>query len=147
MERSLVLIKPDAIQRGLTGDNISRLEKKGHKRVAMKMIHMDRSLAEKHYAIHEGKPFFNDLVSFITSSPIIAIVFQGDNVVNIIRRSMGETNPAESASGTIRGDYAISIEHNLIHGSDSSQNAAKEIDLFFSSGEILDYSRDIDRWT
>ncbi len=147
MERSLVLIKPDAIQRGLTGEIITRLEKKGLKLVAIKMIHLDRSLAEKHYAIHEGKPFFKDLVSFITSSPIIAIVFQGDNVVNIIRRSMGETNPAESASGTIRGDYAISIEHNLIHGSDSSQNAAKEIGLFFSSGEILDYSRDIDRWT
>ena len=147
MERSLVLIKPDAIQRGLTGEIITRLEKKGLKLVAIKMIHLNRSLAEKHYAIHEGKPFFKDLVSFITSSPIIAIVFQGDNVVNIIRRSMGETNPAESASGTIRGDYAISIEHNLIHGSDSSQNAAKEIGLFFSSGEILDYSRDIDRWT
>jgi len=147
MERSLVLIKPDAIQRGLTGEIITRLEKKGLKLVAIKMIHLNRSLAEKHYAIHEGKPFFKDLVSFITSSPIIAIVFQGDNVVNIIRRSMGETNPAESTSGTIRGDYAISIEHNLIHGSDSSQNAAKEIGLFFSSGEILDYSRDIDRWT
>ena len=147
MERSLVLIKPDAIQRGLTGEIISRLEKKGLKLVAMKMIHLNKSLAEKHYAIHKGKPFFEDLVSFITSSPIIAIVFQGDNVVNIIRRSMGETNPAESASGTIRGDFAISIEHNLIHGSDSPKNATKEISLFFSSGEILDYSREIDSWT
>ena len=147
MERSLVLIKPDAIQRGLTGEIISRLENKGLKLVAMKMIHMDKSIAEKHYAIHKGKPFFEKLVSFITSSPIIAIVFQGSNVVNIIRRSMGETNPAESASGTIRGDYAISIEHNLIHGSDSPDNAAKEISLFFSSGELLDYSREIDSWT
>jgi nucleoside-diphosphate kinase len=147
MERSLVLIKPDAIQRGLTGEIISRLEKKGLKLVAMKMIHLNKSLAEKHYAVHKGKPFFEDLVSFITSSPIIAIVFQGDNVVNIIRRSMGETNPAESASGTIRGDFAISIEHNLIHGSDSPNNATKEISLFFSSGEILDYSREIDSWT
>ena len=147
MERSLVLIKPDAIQRGLSGEIISRLEKKGLKLVAMKMIHMDKSMAEKHYAIHKGKPFFEKLVSFITSSPIIAIVFQGSNVVNIIRRSMGETNPAESASGTIRGDYAISIEHNLIHGSDSPDNAAKEISLFFSSGELLDYSREIDSWT
>ncbi len=147
MERSLVLIKPDAIQRGLTGEIISRLEKKGLKLVAMKMIHMNKSMAEKHYAIHKGKPFFEDLVSFITSSPIVAIVFQGDNAVNIIRRSMGETNPAESASGTIRGDLAISIEHNLIHGSDSLKNATKEISVFFSSGEILDYSRDIDSWT
>lgn len=147
MERSLVLIKPDAVQRGLTGEIISRLEKKGLKFIAVKMIHMNRSIAEKHYAIHKDKPFFEDLVSFITSSPIIAIVFQGDNVVNIIRRSMGETNPAEAASGTIRGDFAISIEHNLIHGSDSPDNATKEIDIFFSSGEILDYSRDIDRWT
>lgn len=147
MERSLVLIKPDAVQRGLTGEIISRLEKKGLKLIAVKMIHMNRSIAEKHYAIHKDKPFFEALVSFITSSPIIAIVFQGDNVVNIIRRSMGETNPAEAASGTIRGDFAISIEHNLIHGSDSPDNATKEIDIFFSSGEILDYSRDIDRWT
>ena len=147
MERSLVLIKPDAIQRGLTGEIISRLEKKGLKLVAMKMIHMDKSMAEKHYAIHKSKPFFEKLVSFITSSPIIAIVFQGSNVVNIIRRSMGETNPAESASGTIRGDFAISIEHNLIHGSDSPENATKEISLFFSSGEILDYSKEIDSWT
>ncbi len=147
MERSLVLIKPDAIQRGLTGEIVSRLEKKGLKLVAMKMIHMDKSMAEKHYAIHKGKPFFEKLVSFITSSPIIAIVFQGSNVVNIIRRSMGETNPAESASGTIRGDFAISIEHNLIHGSDSPENATKEISLFFSSGELLDYSREIDSWT
>lgn len=147
MERSLVLIKPDAVQRGLTGEIISRLEKKGLKFIAVKMIHMNRSIAEKHYTIHKDKPFFEDLVSFITSSPIIAIVFQGDNVVNIIRRSMGETNPAEAASGTIRGDFAISIEHNLIHGSDSPDNATKEIDIFFSSGEILDYSRDIDRWT
>ena len=147
MERSLVLIKPDAIQRGLTGEIISRLEKKGLKLVAMKMIHMNKSMAEKHYAIHKGKPFFEDLVSFITSSPIVAIVFQGDNAVNIIRRSMGETNPAESASGTIRGDLAISIEHNLIHGSDSLKNATKEISVFFSSGEILDYYRDIDSWT
>ena len=146
MERSLVLIKPDAIQRGLTGEIISRLEKKGLKLVAMKMIHMDKSMAEKHYAIHKGKPFFEELVSFITSSPIIAIVFQGSNVVNIIRRSMGETNPAESASGTIRGDFAISIEHNLIHGSDSPENATKEISLFFSCGELLDYSREIDSW-
>ena len=146
MERSLVLIKPDAVQRGLVGEVISRLENKGLKFVAMKMIHMDKSLAEKHYAIHKDKLFFKDLVSFIISSPIIAIVFQGDNAVKVIRRSMGETNPVESASGTIRGDYAISIEHNLIHGSDSTQNADKEINLFFSSEEILDYSRDIDRW-
>jgi len=146
MERSLVLIKPDAVQRGLVGEVVSRLENKGLKFVAMKMIHMDKVLAEKHYAIHKDKPFFKDLVSFIISSPIIAIVLQGDNAVKVIRRSMGETNPVESASGTIRGDYAISIEHNLIHGSDSIQNADKEINLFFSSEEILDYSRDIDRW-
>ena len=147
MERSLVLIKPDAIHRGLTGEIISRLEKKGLKLVAMKMIHMTKSMAEKHYAVHKSRPFFEELVSFITSSPVIAIVFQGGNVVNIIRRSMGETNPAESASGTIRGDFAINIEHNLIHGSDSPENATKEISLFFSSGELLDYSREIDRWT
>jgi len=147
MERSLVLIKPDAVQRELTGEIISRLEKRGLKLAAMKMIHMDKNMAGKHYAIHKGKPFFEELVSFITSGPIVAIVFQGDNVVTIIRNSMGATNPAESAPGTIRGDLAINIKHNLIHGSDSLENAAKEIGIFFSSEEIIDYSRVIDEWT
>jgi nucleoside-diphosphate kinase len=146
MERSLVLIKPDAVQRGLAGQIISRLEGKGLKIVAMKMLRMDRSLARRHYAIHKGKAFFDDLVKFITSSPIIAIVFQGENAVPIIRQMMGETDPTKAASGTIRGDFGIDVEHNLVHGSDSPENACQEIDLFFSAEEILDYDRALDAW-
>jgi len=145
-ERSLVLIKPDAMQRGLAGEIISRLEKRGLKIVAMKMLQMDKALAQRHYAVHAGKAFFSDLVNFITSSPIIAIVFQGENAVAIIRQTMGGTDPTEADSGTIRGDFGIDIGHNLVHGSDSLENASGEIDLFFSPEEILDYDRDIDRW-
>lgn len=146
MERSLVLIKPDAIQRGLVGEIVSRLEGKGLKIVATKMLQMDKTLAQRHYAIHKDKAFFNDLVDFITSSPIIVIVFQGKNAVEMIRQTMGETDPAKAKPGTIRGDLALDIGHNLIHGSDSAENASKEIDLFFSRGEIFDYHRDIDKW-
>jgi nucleoside-diphosphate kinase len=146
MERSLVLIKPDAIQRGLAGEIISRLEKKGLKIVAMKMMHMDKNLAQRHYAIHKGKAFFDDLVNFITSSPIIAIVFQGKNAVEIIRQIMGDTDPAKAGNGTIRGDFGIDIGHNLVHGSDSLENASKEIELFFSAEEIVDYDRELDTW-
>jgi nucleoside-diphosphate kinase len=146
MERSLVLIKPDAIQRGLAGEIISRLEEKGLKIVAMKMLHMDEKLAQRHYAIHKGKAFFNGLVDFITSSPIIAIVFQGKNAVEIIRQMMGETDPVKARSGTIRGDFGIDIGHNLVHGSDSLENASKEIELFFKKNEILDYDRELDTW-
>jgi len=146
MERSLVLIKPDAIQRGLAGEIISRLEKKGLKIVAMKMLHMDKNLAKRHYAIHKGKAFFDDLVNFITSSPLIAIIFQGKNTVEIIRQMMGETDPAKAQSGTIRGDFGVDIGHNLVHGSDSLENAVKEIDLFFSEEEIFDYDRELDTW-
>jgi nucleoside-diphosphate kinase len=146
MERSLVLIKPDAVQRGLAGEIIWRLERKGLKIVAMKMLHMDEKSAQRHYAVHKGKPFFNDLVKFITSSPLIAIVLQGRNAVEIIRQLMGETNPAKASSGTVRGDFGIDITHNLIHGSDSLENASAEIDLFFSAEEIRNYDREIDAW-
>ena len=145
-QRSLVLIKPDAIQRGLAGEIISRLERKGLKIVAMKMLQMDKTLAQCHYAIHKDKAFFNELVDFITSSPIIALAFQGTDAVEIIRQTMGETDPAKASPGTIRGDFGLDIEHNLIHGSDSAENASKEIDLFFSAEEIFDYHKDIDRW-
>jgi len=146
MERSLVLIKPDAIQRGLAGEIISRLEKKGLKIVALKMLHMDNTLAQRHYAIHKGKDFFDDLVNFITSGPVIAIIFQGKNAVQIIRQMMGETDPVKARSGTIRGDFGIDIGHNLVHGSDSLDNASKEIDLFFSAEEVFNYEREVDTW-
>jgi nucleoside-diphosphate kinase len=146
MERSLVLIKPDAIQRALAGEIISRLEEKGLKIVAMKMLHMDKDLAQRHYAVHKGKAFFDNLVNFITSSPVIAIVFQGKNAVEIIRQMMGETDPAKASSGTIRGDFGVHIGHNLVHGSDSLENAGKEIELFFQTEEIFDYDRELDTW-
>jgi nucleoside-diphosphate kinase len=146
MDRSLVLIKPDAIQRALAGQIISRLERKGLKIIAMKILHMDKDLAQRHYAIHKGKPFFDDLVSFITSSPLIAVVLQGENAVQIIRQMMGETDPAKASSGTIRGDFGIDIGRNLVHGSDSPENARREIDLFFSAEEIFDYDRELDSW-
>jgi len=141
-----VLIKPDAIQRGLAGEITSRLERRGLKIIAMKMLHMDKALADRHYAIHKGKTFFDNLVNFITSSPIIAIVFQGENAVEIIRQTMGETDPTKAHPGTIRGDLGLNIGYNLIHGSDSLNNASKEINLFFSPEEIFDYAREIDKW-
>ena len=146
MERSLVLVKPDAVQRALAGQVISRLERKGLKIVAMKMLHMDKDLAQRHYAIHRGKAFFDDLVTFITSSPLIAIVFQGENAIQIIRQIMGETDPTKAPGGTIRGDFGIDVGHNLVHGSDSPENALREIDLFFSAKEIFDYDREVDTW-
>ena len=146
MERSLILIKPDAIQRSLAGVIISRLEQRGLRIVAMKMVHMDRALAERHYGVHKDKAFFNDLVKFITSSPIIAAVFEGENAVDVIRHTMGETNSAKASPGTIRGDFGLDLQQNLIHGSDSIENAGKEISIFFSPQEIYTYTRDIDKW-
>ena len=143
---SLVLVKPDAIQRGLAGEIISRLERKGLRIVAMKMLRMDKELAQRHYAVHKAKPFFGGLVDFITSGPIIAIVFRGKDAVEVIRQIMGETDPAKARPGTIRGDLALDLQCNLIHGSDSADNARKEIGLFFSQDEVLEYRRDIDKW-
>lgn len=145
-QRTLVLIKPDAVQRGLAGAIIGRLEGRGLRIVGMKMLQMDEALASRHYAVHEGKAFFKGLVEFITSSPIIAIVFEGQNAVEAVRRAMGETDPAKAQPGTIRGDYALDIGHNLVHGSDSLETAEKEIALFFRPEEILSYKRDIDAW-
>jgi len=146
MEKSLVLIKPDAVQRGLAGEIIARLEKKGLKIVAMKMLRMDEAMAQRHYAIHKGKSFYEELVRFIASGPIIAIVFQGNNAVEAIRQMAGLTDPAKASTGTIRGDMGVDIGHNLIHGSDSLENASTEIDLFFTAEDIVSYDREIDRW-
>jgi len=137
MQRTLVLLKPDALERGLAGEIISCLEGRGLKIVAMKMLWMDEALAKRHYAVHEGKPFFEELVEFITSGPIIAAIFEGEDAVEVVRRAMGDTDPARAAPGTIRRDLAEDIRRNLIHGSDSEETAAKEIDLFFSQDEIL----------
>jgi nucleoside-diphosphate kinase len=137
MERTLVLIKPDATQRGLAGTIISRLERRGLKIAAMKMLQMDKTLAQRHYAVHQGKAFFNDLVDFITSSPIIAAVFEGEKAIEAVRQTMGATDPIKASPGSIRGDFGLDIQQNLVHGSDSAENAEKEISLFFSPEEIL----------
>ncbi len=139
MERSLVLIKPDAMQRGLGGTIISRLQEKGLKLVALKMLHLDKALAEQHYSIHAGKPFFADLISYITSTPIIAIAFEGEGAVGTIRKTMGATDPAKAEAGTIRADFGSDIQRNVAHGSDSIETAEKEIELFFAGDEIFDY--------
>ena len=139
MERSLVLIKPDAMQRGLAGTIITHLESRGFKLVALKMLHMDKALAKRHYAIHKNKPFFDSLVNYITSAPIIAAVFEGKKAVEVIRETMGATDPAKAKAGTIRGDFGLDIEHNTVHGSDSIETAEEEIKLFFTKEEILGY--------
>jgi len=139
MERTLVLLKPDAVQRRLVGRIIARFEEKGLKIVGMKLMRVTRELAERHYAEHREKPFFPELVSFITSSPIVAMVVEGPGAIDEVRKLMGKTNPREAAPGTIRGDWGLSITMNLVHGSDSPASAAREIPIFFSEGEILDY--------
>jgi nucleoside-diphosphate kinase len=139
MERSLVLVKPDAMERELAGVIIARLEKLGLKLVAVKMLHVDKTLARQHYAVHKDKPFFNDLVNYITSAPIAACVFEGSNAVETIRKAMGATDPAKAEKGTIRADFGESLERNSVHGSDSPQNAEIEISLFFKPGEIFGY--------
>lgn len=146
MERTLVLLKPDAVQRRLVGRIISRFEDKGLKIVGLKMIRISRELAEKHYAEHREKPFYQELVSFITSAPVVAMVVEGPKAVEVVRRMMGKTNPMEAEPGTIRGDYGLSVTMNLIHGSDSLASAAREIALFFHEDEILNYQTSDTPW-
>ncbi len=146
MERTLVLIKPDAMQRALAGEILSRLERRGLRIVALRLFQMDEELARRHYAEHEGKPFYEGLVSHITACPIIAAVFEGTNAVETVRKTMGATDPAAGEPGTIRGDLGLEIGRNLIHGSDSLESAKREIALFFREGDLHSYSRDVDRW-
>jgi nucleoside-diphosphate kinase len=139
-------VKPDAMQRGLAGEIIGRLERRGLRIAAMRLFQMDGALARRHYAEHEGKPFFEGLVAYITACPIIAAVFEGTDAVQTVRNTMGATNPAEAAPGTIRGDLGLETARNLIHGSDSLQSAEREIALFFGDGGLHSYARDLDRW-
>jgi nucleoside-diphosphate kinase len=145
-ERTLILVKPDAVQRQLIGKIIDRYEARGLRICGMKMVHADRALAERHYAVHREKPFFAGLVEFITSSPLVAMCVEGPNAIAVCREINGKTRPHEAAPGSIRGDWAVDTGHNLVHASDSPENAAAELDLWFKPGELLDYERAIDTW-
>lgn len=146
MEKTFVMLKPDAIQRNLAGEIISRLEKRGLKLVAIKMLKISREMAGQHYAEHEGKPFFQSLVDFITSGPVIAMIWEGQNAVQVVRKMMGSTDPQAAEAGTIRGDYALFTGNNVIHGSDSARSAAREMALFFSGSEIISYKKTLEPW-
>ena len=145
-ERTFIMIKPDGVQRNLIGNIISRFEKKGIKIVAMKLVSVDRKLAEKHYGIHKGKPFFEPTVKYIISSPVVAMVLEGENVINMVRGMMGKTNPQEADMGTIRGDFAQFIGRNIVHGSDGPDTAKFEINLWFKPEEISDYKKIDEDW-
>jgi nucleoside-diphosphate kinase len=145
-EQTFVMIKPDAVQRGLIGNIISRFEQKGIKLVAMKLVSVSKELAEKHYGVHKGKPFFEPTVKFITSSPVVAMVLEGENVINIVRTMMGKTNPAEATPGTIRGDFGQFIGRNIVHGSDGADTAEFEINLWFNKEELSQYTRIDETW-
>ena len=146
MERTLVLVKPDGIQRGLAGDVVSRLERKGLRLVAARFLRADRALAEAHYAPHRERPFFPSLIQFLTSGPILAMVWEGPRSIAHVRALMGATDPAKAEPGSIRGDLAVSIANNIVHGSDSPESAAREIALFFRPEDIVDYRRAADDW-
>lgn len=146
MERTLVLAKPDAVQRGLSGEILRRFEQRGLKIVALKFMQIDQALARRHYAEHEGKSFFNDLVQYITSAPVVAAVFEGPGAIAIVRNTIGSTNPAEATPGSIRADYGLERGRNLVHASDGPESAEREVALFFKPDEVLPWSRDTDRW-
>jgi nucleoside-diphosphate kinase len=146
LERSLVLAKPDAVQRGLAGEVIHRLEQRGLKIVGLKFMRIDKALARRHYAEHEGKPFFDGLVDYITSAPVVAVVFEGPSAISAIRTTVGSTNPAEATPGSIRGDLGMERGRNLVHASDSPESGQREVALFFAPGELIAWDRDADRW-
>jgi nucleoside-diphosphate kinase len=147
MERTFIAIKPDGVQRGFVGEIVTRFERKGFKLIGMKLMQVTREMAEEHYGEHREKPFFKGLVDFITSAPIVAMAWEGDNVVASARTMMGATNPKDSAPGTIRGDFAVDMGRNIIHGSDSPASAERELKIFFQAGELLSgWSRSTEGW-
>ncbi|MED4751064.1 nucleoside-diphosphate kinase [Brevibacillus choshinensis] len=146
MEKTFLMVKPDGVQRNLIGEIVSRFEKKGYQLVGAKLMTVSRELAEEHYAEHKERPFFGELVDFITSGPVFAMVWQGNSVITTARAMMGKTNPVDAASGTIRGDFATSVGMNIIHGSDSPESAEREIGLWFSADEVLSFEKTIQRW-
>jgi nucleoside-diphosphate kinase len=146
MERSLVLVKPDGVQRGLIGEVIKRMEQRGLRLVGAKFMQVSRELAETHYAIHQGKPFYDGLINYIISAPVMAMVWEGPNAVAAIRQTMGATRPTEAAPGTLRHDFALEVGRNLTHASDTPENGAKEVALWFKESEQVDWKRENDRW-
>jgi nucleoside-diphosphate kinase len=145
-ERTLVLVKPDGVQRLLVGRILTRFEERGLKLVGLKLLQVDRSFAERHYAVHRGKPFFEGLLDFITSGPLVALALDGPNAIAVVRSMVGATRPHEAAAGTIRGDLAVETAQNLVHASDGAETAAAELALWFEPGELVEYGRDVDRW-
>lgn len=146
MEKTFLMVKPDGVQRGLIGEIVSRFERKGFQLVGAKLMQIPTSVAEQHYGEHKGKPFYDELVSFITSGPVFAMVWQGENVIATARQMMGATNPKDAIPGTIRGDYGVTVGKNIIHGSDSLESAKREISLFFKEEELVEYTRTVDGW-
>lgn len=146
MEKTYIMVKPDGVQRNLVGEIVGRFEKKGLRLVGMKLMQISPELASRHYGEHEGKPFFGELIGFITSGPVVAMVWEGLNAISVARTMMGKTNPAEAAPGTIRGDFALFMGNNVVHGSDSPESADREINLFFSPEELVDYTKASDFW-
>jgi len=146
MQRTLVLVKPDGVQRGLIGAIIARLERRGLKLIGLKMMRISKDVAARHYVEHQGKPFFDGLIAFITSGPVVAMIWEGREAITVVRSLMGATDPLKAAPGTIRGDLALDLGMNLIHGSDSPGRAETEIALFFEPKELYDYDRTADRW-
>ena len=146
MERTLVLVKPDGVQRGLIGEVIARLERRGLRLVAAKFMDVSRQLAETHYAIHKGKPFYDGLISYFTSAPVMAMVWEGPSAVAAVRQTMGATRPTEAAPGTVRHDLALEVGRNLTHASDEPANAEKEVALWFKRHELVQWTRDLDKW-
>ena len=146
MERTLILVKPDGVQRGLMGEIIGRFERRGLKLIGMKFLQMSTALAEEHYAVHKGRPFYDALVSYITSGPVVAMVWEGNDAIAAARATIGATKPVEANPGTIRGDFGMEIGRNLVHGSDSPENGEKEAGYFFTADELVSWTRDADKW-
>jgi nucleoside-diphosphate kinase len=146
MERTFLMVKPDGVQRNIIGEIVSRFERKGFQLVGAKLMQISPELAEQHYGEHKEKPFFGDLVSFITSGPVFAMVWEGDNVIATARQMMGKTNPKEALPGTIRGDFGLVVDKNVIHGSDAPESAAREIGLFFKEEELVSYEKTVNNW-
>lgn len=146
MERTFLMVKPDGVQRNLIGEIVSRFENKGFKLAGAKLMKISKELAETHYGEHKKRPFFGELVEFITSGPVFAMVWEGEDVIKTARYMMGETNPADAAPGTVRGDFAVTVGKNIIHGSDSTESAKREIELFFKEEELLTFSKQDSQW-